>query len=240
MIKFSSKYHDQETHLVYYGFRYYNSDTGKWLSRDPLGEIAGVNLTLFVYNEPLNYVDLYGLIAANPDMPVKKPPSYERPGRPVRPGTPVKTFPQRTLPRVPIGPIVKPILRKCAGIFCDIIFPPPVGVGSELLDDRGFPISDIDPHHPPIPDPNKDPDPVIGPYGDDEPDECSLIRATGPGKNGSSCCWFCEYRCTGRNIIGGGSFISRYKSGECPKKVYGYVPGYPPTRQGAKDCEKSL
>jgi RHS repeat-associated protein len=35
-----AKYCDDETDLVYYGYRYYNPTAGRWLSRDPLGEEA--------------------------------------------------------------------------------------------------------------------------------------------------------------------------------------------------------
>jgi RHS repeat-associated protein len=38
--RFSTKYQDDETDLLYYGLRYYNSQTGEWLSRDPLLEEA--------------------------------------------------------------------------------------------------------------------------------------------------------------------------------------------------------
>ena len=38
--KFSSKYTDEIGGLVYYGFRLYNPDTGRWINRDPLGDIA--------------------------------------------------------------------------------------------------------------------------------------------------------------------------------------------------------
>jgi RHS repeat-associated protein len=34
--RFSTKYQDDETDLLYYGFRYYNPNTGRWISRDPL------------------------------------------------------------------------------------------------------------------------------------------------------------------------------------------------------------
>jgi RHS repeat-associated protein len=34
--RFSTKYQDDETDLVYYGYRYYVPSTGRWLSRDPL------------------------------------------------------------------------------------------------------------------------------------------------------------------------------------------------------------
>jgi len=40
-LRFSTKYHDDETDLVYYGLRYYNPELGRWVSRDPIG-IVGV------------------------------------------------------------------------------------------------------------------------------------------------------------------------------------------------------
>jgi len=36
--RFSTKYQDEETGLVYYGYRYYDPGTGRWPNRDPLGE----------------------------------------------------------------------------------------------------------------------------------------------------------------------------------------------------------
>ena len=45
-----------------YGFRYYNSDTGRWLSRDPIEEEGGLNLYGFVGNDPVNAGDLLGLL----------------------------------------------------------------------------------------------------------------------------------------------------------------------------------
>ena len=38
--RFSTKYNDDETDLLYYGYRYYNSSTGRWLSRDPIAEFS--------------------------------------------------------------------------------------------------------------------------------------------------------------------------------------------------------
>ncbi|MCX8157789.1 MAG: hypothetical protein N3J91_15335, partial [Verrucomicrobiae bacterium] len=37
---FSTKYHDWETGLLYYGYRYYNPTTGRWPNRDPLRELG--------------------------------------------------------------------------------------------------------------------------------------------------------------------------------------------------------
>lgn len=43
-------------------FRAYDAQTGRWLSRDPLGEDAGMNLYAYVGNSPVNAVDPLGLI----------------------------------------------------------------------------------------------------------------------------------------------------------------------------------
>jgi len=62
--RFSTKYTDDETDFLYYGFRYYNSIAGKWPNRDPYGERGGLNLYGFVDNDPINVVDLFGLYTA--------------------------------------------------------------------------------------------------------------------------------------------------------------------------------
>jgi len=59
---FSSKYLDAETGLNYYGFRYYNPSTGRWLSRDPAEEQGGLNLYGFIGNSSVNAIDLLGLV----------------------------------------------------------------------------------------------------------------------------------------------------------------------------------
>jgi RHS repeat-associated protein len=59
--RFSTKYTDNETGLLYYGYRYYQPTTGRWLSRDPIGERGGANLYGFVGNFPTNRIDLLGL-----------------------------------------------------------------------------------------------------------------------------------------------------------------------------------
>jgi len=81
--RFSTKYQDDETDLLYYGYRYYKASTGTWLSRDPLAELAfqratvnafnsqtytqkiirdcNSNLYRFVHNDPLDQYDRLGL-----------------------------------------------------------------------------------------------------------------------------------------------------------------------------------
>jgi RHS repeat-associated protein len=59
--RFSTKYTDDESDLLYYGFRYYCPNTGRWLSRDPAEEEGGHNLYGFVANDAVNHFDLLGL-----------------------------------------------------------------------------------------------------------------------------------------------------------------------------------
>jgi len=63
--RFSTKYQDVEADLVYYGFRYYNLITGRWVSRDTRGEQGGHNLCAFVGNVPEIRLDALGLYAVS-------------------------------------------------------------------------------------------------------------------------------------------------------------------------------
>jgi RHS repeat-associated protein len=57
---FSTKQKDTSG-LVYYGARYYNPQIGRWTQRDPMGFVDGPNVYAFVGNNPVNFVDPYGL-----------------------------------------------------------------------------------------------------------------------------------------------------------------------------------
>ena len=59
--RFSTKYQDDETDLLYYGYRYYNASTGRWTSKDPIDEYGGLNLYGFSENDGINKVDVAGL-----------------------------------------------------------------------------------------------------------------------------------------------------------------------------------
>ncbi len=58
--RFSTKYQDDETELLYYGYRYYSASTGRWISRDPIEEEGGRNLYAFPLNAPINGIDYLG------------------------------------------------------------------------------------------------------------------------------------------------------------------------------------
>jgi RHS repeat-associated protein len=61
VFRFSTKYTDPETGFCYYGYRYYNPELGRWLNRDPIKEVGGINTYAFCCNDSLSFTDLCGL-----------------------------------------------------------------------------------------------------------------------------------------------------------------------------------
>lgn len=74
-VRFSTKAQDEESDLLYYGYRFYNASTGRWPSRDPLFELGftmlsfthgrqtfspDLNLYEFAHNDPLGHYDILG------------------------------------------------------------------------------------------------------------------------------------------------------------------------------------
>lgn len=81
-LRFSTKYQDDESELLYYGYRFYNASTGRWLSRDPIAEKGGRNLYGFVANNPISSYDPLGLIPDADNWPW--PPPVQPPPTPPR------------------------------------------------------------------------------------------------------------------------------------------------------------
>ena len=61
--RFASKHYDSETHLVYFGRRYYDPVMGRWTTPDPADYSDGPNLYTYLQNNPLIYIDGYGLFS---------------------------------------------------------------------------------------------------------------------------------------------------------------------------------
>ena len=61
---FHAEFLDVDSGLYNYGYRYYDPQLGRWLSRDPIGVKGGVNLYSFVVNDGVNWVDLLGNVGA--------------------------------------------------------------------------------------------------------------------------------------------------------------------------------
>jgi RHS repeat-associated protein len=86
--RFSTKYTDSETSLLYYGYRYYSPSMRRWISRDPIEEKGGVNLYGMAGNDLIDRVDPLGLrvtVAPPPplvEIPVPGSGSYVGPYAP--------------------------------------------------------------------------------------------------------------------------------------------------------------
>jgi len=61
--RFPGQYYDPETGLHYNYFRYYNPQTGRYITPDPIGLEGGINLFTYAVNNPINFTDLLGLQA---------------------------------------------------------------------------------------------------------------------------------------------------------------------------------
>jgi RHS repeat-associated protein len=58
---FQSGLYDPDTGLVQFGARWFDAATGRWLSKDPILLAGGLNLYAFCGNDPVNFVDPWGL-----------------------------------------------------------------------------------------------------------------------------------------------------------------------------------
>jgi len=66
VMRFSTKQRDDETDLGYWGYRYYESNSGRWVSRDPIGEGGGRALYSSCRNTPVTRLDTLGLLSLGP------------------------------------------------------------------------------------------------------------------------------------------------------------------------------
>jgi RHS repeat-associated protein len=62
-IVFPGQYYDSETGLHYNYFRYYDPETGRYLTSEPIGVLGGSNTYLYSIGNPITYYDIYGLIS---------------------------------------------------------------------------------------------------------------------------------------------------------------------------------
>ena len=59
--RFPGQYFDKETNLHYNYFRYYEPETGRYVSPDPIGLKGGINIYGYVEQDPLSFIPYFPL-----------------------------------------------------------------------------------------------------------------------------------------------------------------------------------
>jgi len=62
---FTGREFDYETGLYYYRARYYDPQVGRFITRDPIGFVGGINQYVYTRNNPINLIDPWGLWSEN-------------------------------------------------------------------------------------------------------------------------------------------------------------------------------
>jgi RHS repeat-associated protein len=74
---FAGGLYDRDTGLVRFGARDYDAAVGRWTTKDPIGfEGRDTNLFSYVNNQPINFIDPYGLVRACPSSPPVNDPDW--------------------------------------------------------------------------------------------------------------------------------------------------------------------
>jgi RHS repeat-associated protein len=76
---YTAREFDAETGLYFYRARYYDPSLGRFLSEDPIDFGGGVNFYAYVGNNPVNYIDPFGLCQLTPSMRVCLEKLFETP-----------------------------------------------------------------------------------------------------------------------------------------------------------------
>ena len=64
--KYTGRELEEETGLYYYRARFYDPEIGRFLNEDPIGFAGGINFYAYVSNNPINFIDPWGLRECEP------------------------------------------------------------------------------------------------------------------------------------------------------------------------------
>jgi RHS repeat-associated protein len=71
--RFPGQYYDEETGFHYNYHRYYDPQTGRYLTPDPIGLLGGINLFIYADGDPVNLIDPDGLESLVAPVPLPLP-----------------------------------------------------------------------------------------------------------------------------------------------------------------------
>jgi RHS repeat-associated protein len=80
-ISFTGRKLDPETGLLYYRYRYYDNQLGRFIGRDPIGYKGGKNLYEYVGSGPVNWFDPWGLLTCKDPEWHSEPKGSDNPER---------------------------------------------------------------------------------------------------------------------------------------------------------------
>jgi len=69
---YKTKEYSPETNLIFFGARYYNPLIGRFITPDPLGMTDGPNVYLYCNNDPIDLMDMWGLVLVYANEKSKK------------------------------------------------------------------------------------------------------------------------------------------------------------------------